>query len=425
MNEVITYTDYQSYKRELDAAINKTIEDEKKVIEDWVLSGYLLKVARDTNILKESGYKNITELAQNEYNLDKSRVSRYMKINDRFSEGGYSNRLKTEYQGYGYAKLSIMLQLPDEINEELTPDFSKAEIQAIKDEVDEEKKISDIEVMLEKKDEVQQSLDSLLEQVLFQMGKDDPKVFDTLWTAREEEVSYTETVNRLAPAGQAVYSVRIPGKGRMMLSINEASDSVNITNVRTNEKETHTKQEVVEAFEEMIIGTEKKEAYQNMYGISFPEEKKPEVAPVQQKTKSEPRKESKVKKAKVEKEPVTDCHELKEPEVQQEEQLPGQTSIETDFPEYMPDDVPAAVETAMEELEEAEKEPENVDSTKCESNSVRGYKAGITNALKRLEDAAAVEDWKEVAKLASDISWRAERIMEDGAWVEKMKEEVE
>ena len=418
MNEVITYTDYQSYKRELDAELQKTAEG-------FVRIGYLLKVAQDTDILKESGYANVVDFAKAEYNIDKTQVSRFIHINDRFSEGGYSNRLKAEYQGYGYAKLSIMLQLPDEINEELTPDFSKAEIQAIKDEVDEEKKISDIEVMLEKKDEVQQSLDSLLEQVLFQMGKDDAKVFDTLWTAREEEVSYTETVNRLAPAGQAVYSVRIPGKGRMMLSINEASNSVNITNVRTNEKETHTKQEVVETFEEMIIGTEKKEAYQNMYGISFPEEKKPEVAPVQQKTKSEPRKESKVKKAKVEKEPVTDCHQLKEPEVQQEEQLPGQTSIETDFPEYMPDDAPAAVEKAMEEIEDVEKEPENVNSTEYESNSVRGYKAGITSAMKRLENAVEMEDWKEVAKLAGDINWRAERIMEDGAWVEKMKEEIE
>lgn len=418
MNEVITYTDYQSYKRELDAELQKTAEG-------FVRIGYLLKVAQDTDILKESGYANVVDFAKAEYNIDKTQVSRFIHINDRFSEGGYSNRLKAEYQGYGYAKLSIMLQLPDEINEELTPNFSKAEIQAIKDEVDEEKKISDIEVMLEKKDEVQQSLDSLLEQVLFQMGKDDAKVFDTLWTAREEEVSYTETVNRLAPAGQAVYSVRIPGKGRMMLSINEASNSVNITNVRTNEKETHTKQEVVETFEEMIIGTEKKEAYQNMYGISFPEEKKPEVAPVQQKTKSEPRKESKVKKAKVEKEPVTDCHQLKEPEVQQEEQLPGQTSIETDFPEYMPDDAPAAVEKAMEEIEDVEKEPENVNSTEYESNSVRGYKAGITSAMKRLENAVEMEDWKEVAKLAGDINWRAERIMEDGAWVEKMKEEIE
>lgn len=403
MNEVITYTDYQSYKKELDAELQKTAEG-------FVRIGYLLKVAQDTDILKESGYANVVEFAKAEYNIDKTQVSRFIHINDRFSEDGYSNRLKAEYQGYGYAKLSIMLQLPDEINEELSPDFSKTEIQAIKDEIDAEKKISDIEVMLEKKDEVQQSLDSLLQQVLFQMGKEEAKTFETLWKAiYEEAVQGEEAVNRLAPAGQAVYSVRIPGTGRVMLTVNEDSDSVNITNVRTNEKESHSKKEVVEAFKSVCNGAEEnmKECYQKMYGISFPEEKKVEVAPVQQekpKAKSEPRKESKVKKAKVE-----TPNELEEQQ-EQEEQLPGQTSIETDFPEYMPDDAPAAVETAMEEIEE---ESENVDSTECETNSIRGYKAGITNAMRRLEDAAGVEDWEEVKKLADDISWRAEQIMKE------------
>lgn len=409
MNEVITYTDYQSYKKELDAELQKTAEG-------FVRIGYLLKVAQDTDILKESGYANVVEFAKAEYNIDKTQVSRFIHINDRFSEDGYSNRLKAEYQGYGYAKLSIMLQLPDEINEELSPDFSKTEIQAIKDEIDAEKKISDIEVMLEKKDEVQQSLDSLLQQVLFQMGKEEAKTFETLWKAiYEEAVQGEEAVNRLAPAGQAVYSVRIPGTGRVMLTVNEDSDSVNITNVRTNEKESHSKKEVVEAFESICngAGENMKECYQKMYGISFPEEKKVEVAPVQQektKAKSEPRKESKVKKAKVE-----TPNELEEQQ-EQEEQLPGQTSIEADFPEYMPDDTPEAVETSMEEIEE---ESENVNFTECETNSIRGYKAGITNALRRLEDAAGVEDWEEVKKLADDISWRAEQIMKEQTGEEK------
>ena len=42
-----------------------------------------------------------------------------------------------------------MLQLPDEINEEISADFSKSEIEDIKKEIDEENKISDIEVWME------------------------------------------------------------------------------------------------------------------------------------------------------------------------------------------------------------------------------------------------------------------------------------
>ena len=44
-----------------------------------------------------------------------------------------------------------MLTLPDEINEELSPEYSKSDIQAIKEEYEDEQKISDLEVMMEDK----------------------------------------------------------------------------------------------------------------------------------------------------------------------------------------------------------------------------------------------------------------------------------
>ena len=150
MEQVIGYRSYQEYKQELDTELKKTAEG-------FVRIGYLLKVARDTSILAESQYDNVVDFARAEYGLDKTQVSRFMNINDKFSEGGYAPELKAEYQGFGYAKLSIMLLLPEDVNNVLTPDYSKAEIQQIKDEVDEEKKTTDIEVMLEEKDSVQQS----------------------------------------------------------------------------------------------------------------------------------------------------------------------------------------------------------------------------------------------------------------------------
>lgn len=133
MEQVIGYRSYQEYKQELDTELKKTAEG-------FVRIGYLLKVARDTSILAESQYDNVVDFARAEYGLDKTQVSRFMNINDKFSEGGYAPELKAEYQGFGYAKLSIMLLLPEDVNNVLTPDYSKAEIQQIKDEVDEEKK---------------------------------------------------------------------------------------------------------------------------------------------------------------------------------------------------------------------------------------------------------------------------------------------
>lgn len=135
------YKTYGEYKAALDGELQRSAES-------FVRIGYLLKVARDTDILEESGYRSVNEFAEKEYNLDKSQVSRFIRINDEFSENGYSDRLQERYRSFGYAKLAMMLLLPAEINEELSGNYSKAEIQAIKEEIDEEKETTDIEVML-------------------------------------------------------------------------------------------------------------------------------------------------------------------------------------------------------------------------------------------------------------------------------------
>ena len=145
-HNVITYTDYATYKHDLDTELQGAVEK-------FVRIGYLLKVAQDTGILAGSGYSNVNEFAMKEYGLDKTQVSRFIRINDRFSKDGYSMELKEEYQKFGYAKLSLMLTLPDEINELLTPEMSKTEISTVKEEFEEEQKISDIEVMIEQEPE--------------------------------------------------------------------------------------------------------------------------------------------------------------------------------------------------------------------------------------------------------------------------------
>lgn len=367
---VITYTNYNQYKADLDAELQKTAES-------FIRIGYLLKVARDTGILADSGYANVNEFAEKEYGLDKTQVSRFIRINDRFSEDGYSERLKVEYQGFGYAKLSIMLLLPDSINEELTPDYSKSEIQALKEEVDAEAQVSDIEVMIEEKDERQQSLDGILAQVAYEIGKEDSKLYCTLWESQmERNEDVLAFMEKLAPSGNKTYSVRIPGTGRMMLLIKDAEDEVKLINVRDiSDKRTYTKQDVVDAFRNIFeVGTAK-ESWKSTYEEDFPEEKE-EVAPVQpvqrkesKVTKVQPVKKTEKKEAPKTEKPVEKAeqqsqeaetitlHDIQEDlpaqspvpdEVteeqiadteiveSEEQQLPGQDSIEN-HPEYMPD----------------------------------------------------------------------------------------
>lgn len=79
------YGSYQEYKAAVDTELQRSAES-------FVRIGYLLKVARDTDILSGSGYGSVNEFADAEYNLDKSQVSRFIRINDEYSEGGYSGR---------------------------------------------------------------------------------------------------------------------------------------------------------------------------------------------------------------------------------------------------------------------------------------------------------------------------------------------
>lgn len=375
--ELMEYTKtYQEYKQELDAVLTRTAED-------FVQIGYLLKVARDTNILAESGYATVTDFAKAEYGIDKTQVSRFISINDRFSEDGYSDHLLTNYKGFGYAKLTLMLQIPDEINEVLPPTLSKAEIQDIKDEVDAESKVTDIEVEIEKAEAAAVTdkpmlppEGSPLKRNLWQLGKEQEELFRKLWRICFLHTAFgnknnAEIMDVLIPQGDAVYTVRIPGERRTQIIVN--SDGATIVNLKTLERSRYTEDQICDAVRSLIDGgSSPEEQYKKLYG----EDLTPEIAPVQptdspKEKKPEKRKESRVTKANTEpkkkpKDPEKKPEQMtipgaapdpapEEPETQvtdscsgeseqkqntdtmdTEEQVPGQTDLENDFPQYCP-----------------------------------------------------------------------------------------
>lgn len=385
MEHIIYQKTYQEYKQELDAVLTRTAED-------FVQIGYLLKVARDTNVLEESGYATVTDFAKAEYGIDKTQVSRFISINDRFSEDGYSDHLLTSYKGFGYAKLTLMLQIPDEINEALPPTLSKAEIQDIKDEVDAESKVTDIEVEIERAEAAAVTDKSMLppegsplKRNLWQLGKEQEEIFRKLWEIcnKSNYPRYTAIMDALIPQGDAVYTVRIPGERRTQIIVN--SDGAVVINMKTLERSKYIPQDICYEVEELLNGgSSPEERYKELYGEDLtPEE--PEVAPVQpenetpKEKKPEKRKESRVTKANTEPKKKTMEPEKKpekmtipgaepdpaenEPETQvndtvygnsdtagkdfdtdhqdteamvTEEQIPGQTDLEKDFPQYCP-----------------------------------------------------------------------------------------
>lgn len=107
MEGQITLSEWMEWKEDIRRKLQETTEN-------FVYIGYRLKQIRDTEAFKMAGAEDIYSFAQQEYGLSRSTVSRFMAINDKFSEEGNSLELKKEFTGLGSSKLQEMLSLTDE-----------------------------------------------------------------------------------------------------------------------------------------------------------------------------------------------------------------------------------------------------------------------------------------------------------------------
>lgn len=121
----ITLQDWMEWKEDIRNRLQETAEN-------FVIIGYRLKQIRDSKMY-EKEYSSLSAFALQEYGLSKDVVSRFIKINDRFSCGGNSMDLKEEYKGYGYSKLQEMLSLTEKEEEQVTPGMTVKEIRQLKD----------------------------------------------------------------------------------------------------------------------------------------------------------------------------------------------------------------------------------------------------------------------------------------------------
>lgn len=224
---------FQAFQEAMDHEI-------KEASEGFVRIGYLLKVARDTEILRESGYKTVTEFASARYGLTADIVSRYIAINDRFSEGGYSDRLAERYQAFGVTKLAEMLTLPDEVIAAVPTTATRQEIREIKAEIAEEMQKTDLEVMIE---EPKIKLDTLAQEVMYQYFDKAPERYPQAFTAVYQPDAEEALLETLAPTGIGMTMIRVEGRGKLMLSIEEKE--ITITNVRTQLRTQYTPEEMV------------------------------------------------------------------------------------------------------------------------------------------------------------------------------------
>ena len=309
MGEILAYTERKGTYAEYKEALRMELE---RAQESFVRIGYLLRIAEDTDILAESGYTDVRAFALAEFGLDESAVSRFKDINRAFSEGGYSERLAEKYRGYGHSKLAILMLIPVSLQEELSPDYSKRDITAIKKEVDAEAKVTDLEVMMETEDEDQRHMETNLEKVIHQIGHDHFEIYENMWSAAKAaiydspEEGMELLMDALAPAGEGMHFARIPGTGRLALSVKGLDQDLTLTNVRSGEKEIYSWSEMIKAVQDIIcVGENARKGWQIIYQEVIPE--KEEIAPVQRKpskvTTAKEEKPAETKKAEPKKEP--------------------------------------------------------------------------------------------------------------------------
>lgn len=402
---------YKEFNAELKAELSKTANG-------FVRIGYLLKVARDTNILYESGYPNVVTYAAAEFDLDKSQVSRFIAINDKFSEGGYSDRIQEQYEAFGYAKLSLMLNLPDEVNALLTADLSKADVKAIKDEIDEEQKTSDIEMIIEQQEHPEQQEENMLAKAVKSRLQADPEMYADLHRVISRPHSARDVAEIFCPGESKVDMVRIPGMGRLMVSYKGPDKNIDVVAVRTGEKETYTWADMENLLLSIMPGDDVAAAWQQAYGEPYPEK----VAPVQPEKKPEKPK-SKVTKAAPKKPLLHDVEPSipkpdpvetpKEPEKElekaadQEDQIEGQDSIEN-HKEWMPETViDTTYEDVTEDTETVQKQPENAqneaENTQNEPKTAQSEKKAILDKLYVLRQKVLNDNKADAEVLAGEV----------------------
>lgn len=119
---------------------NMTYAEAKSILQEnlyslktsFIAAGYYLKYIRDNELFREDGYKSIWEFAEDNYGIRKSTASRWMAMNDKFSQGGNSPILAEKFRDFEKSQLQEMLYLDDKQIEAVTPAMTVREIREVR-----------------------------------------------------------------------------------------------------------------------------------------------------------------------------------------------------------------------------------------------------------------------------------------------------
>ena len=127
---------------------NMTYQEAKGILQEkldymkknFIAAGYYMKYIRDHELYREDGYESIWEFAEDNYGIKKSTASRWMSMNDKFSQGGNSPVLAEEFRHFEKSQLQEMMYLDDKQIEAVTSDMTVKEIREVRKPVEPEVK---------------------------------------------------------------------------------------------------------------------------------------------------------------------------------------------------------------------------------------------------------------------------------------------
>ena len=99
---------------------------------NYVAIGFFLRKAKERELYVKGNYKNIFEMANEEFGMARQTAEHCMRVNEKFSEDGYSPMLAKPYREYGKSQLQEMLYLTDEQLEDVRPDMTVKDIRNIR-----------------------------------------------------------------------------------------------------------------------------------------------------------------------------------------------------------------------------------------------------------------------------------------------------
>lgn len=327
------------------------------IAESFISVGFYLKKTEQDELYKQAGYRNIWEYAKDTFGIGRSTASRFMDINTKYSIGGFSPQIDDKWRGYGSSKLTEMLGLPEEIQEAIPTEATVKDIREAKRIIRETEAHYDDQMELcDIAQEEQQETDWMVE-LAREYFKDGKEAFQKLldWERKDPDGS---------DIARELLAILNPTKFKMIrleyANIMMTEHAIKVMPYRNRgEYQEHTYIDFVKGFERLFLSSYPEDLkmaagdlYKRVYGESLyqetqekipekkPEKKAPALVKTEAPKKSEPKKEPPKEPPK---EPAQEAK--KEPE----EQIPGQTEITKDFPEYCPNNMEVSAEATEEE----------------------------------------------------------------------------